>query len=138
MSDREEFERWAEQDYSMSIYTDGSYCDRETSAAWEAWQAARRWIPVSERLPEKSGVPVIAHYKNIAGKDRRIRAAYVRKFTVEDTDTEYYGEADYCEESDTYFWPEGWYEWNETEDTHWMVEGEVIEWQPLPPLPEES
>lgn len=63
MTEREEFEKWAEKDLAISTYTNGSYCDRETSAAWEAWQAARRWIFVRERLPEKN-VPVLGKYKN--------------------------------------------------------------------------
>ncbi len=91
------------------------------------------WIKVKDQLPEP-GKFVIAYFKNEHGKDRRIRAMYVPRFFMDDL-----GDSgcdpDYDEEEDMYFWPEGWYECNEFEDTHWMVDGNVTHWMPLPEVP---
>lgn len=131
MMDEERFEQWWEG------VLDGVTLPKVSKAeARRIWQAALRWIPVSERLPEKSGVPVIAYGYNRAGKLRRIRAAYVHKFTIEDANDDYMGPTDYSEENDMSYWPEGWYEWNEQEDTHWVVEFDILGWQPLPEVPE--
>jgi hypothetical protein len=46
MTNKEEFERWVGNEY---------YDVRERVLLYTAWRAARRWIPVSERLPDKSG-----------------------------------------------------------------------------------
>lgn len=90
------------------------------------------WIKVSDRLPFP-GVKVIAYYKNINGKGRRIRAEWVPKFSMED-DGEFQGDCDYDEHGDA-FWPEGWYETNEHEETSWRVDEEVTHWTQLPPPP---
>lgn len=93
-------------------------------------------VPVSERLPEPS-VKVLAHYFNDLGKWRTICAIWVAAKTRSDS----YGDDDfteYDEESDTFYWPEGWYEAIENWDDlgHVKVdEGEVIYWQPLPKWP---
>ena len=85
--------------------------------------------------PPEAGVPVIALGKNGAGKVRRIRACYVPKYFMEDDDDSFSGDADYNEDNDTFYWPEGWYEWNEMEETHWLVDFEITHWTPLPELP---
>lgn len=92
-----------------------------------------KWISVDERMPEV-GVPVIAYYKNQCGKGRRIRAAYAAPKSLEADLESDFGE--YDEETDTYWCPEGWYEQNEHEETHWQVDEDVTLWQPLPELPE--
>jgi len=43
MTDREEFEKWLGNEW---------YDVQERVLLYTAWRAARRWIPVSERLPE--------------------------------------------------------------------------------------
>ena len=40
--------------------------------------------------------------------------------------------ADYNEKEDLYYWPEGWYEWNRHEETHWRVGETVTHWMALP------
>jgi len=93
-------------------------------------------VAVSERLPEPS-VKVLAHYFNDLGKGRTICAIWVPAKTRSDN----YGDDDfteYDEESDTFYWPESWYETIENWDDFGYVkvdEGEVVYWQPLPKWP---
>ncbi len=94
------------------------------------------WIPVGERLPEQE-VPVLAFGPNSFDKARTMRAVYVRARTHED-DGSFAGDTDYDEAKDTYYWPEGWYEWNEHEETHWRIDFTVTHWMPLPPGPREK
>lgn len=141
MTERERFEEFmiGEGDTKEGLeynWNGTGYNYPATDLAWAAWQAAREWISTAEGLPEKSGDPVIAYGYNEAGKLRRLRAAYVHKHTIEDENDDYCGPVDYCEENDMTYWPEGWYEWNEMEDTHWMVDFQILGWQPLPEAPE--
>ena len=77
---------------------------------------------VKDGLPEKE-IPYIAYGKNSHGKGRKIKAVYIPKFSHED-DGDYEGDGDYSEEKDCYFWPEGWYEWNLSDETNYFV-GEI-------------
>lgn len=95
-----------------------------------------RWIPVSERLPE-SGVPVLAHITNSHGKTRRLRAQWIAKHTDELWDGDDMA-GDYSEETDTTYTPEGWYETNEYEETHFHINDPVSHWMPLPPGPDQA
>lgn len=89
------------------------------------------WISVKKRLP-KVNKPVLisAKYNNYkyvcVGK-------WVEKYSVEDEGEEF-DSADYNEENDTYYYPEGWYEciynWGDYSDV--FISDEVIAWQPLP------
>ena len=99
-------------------------------------QAAPVPVAVSERLPEPS-VKVLAHYLNGLGKGRTICAIWVPAKTRSDGyhDDDY---TEYDEESDAFYWPEGWYEAIENWDDFGYVrvdEGEVIYWQTLPTWP---
>ena len=78
-------------------------------------------------LPEP-GTPVLLDI----GKKYPIRAMWAAKHTVEaaDDDTDW---AEYDEATETYYCPEGWYEWNEFEETHWAVDEIPSAWTPLPP-----
>jgi hypothetical protein len=93
-------------------------------------------VAVAERLPEPS-IKVLAYYVNSLGKGRTICAIWVPAKTRSDSD----GEddfAEYDEETDKFYWPEGWYEQIENwEDLGWVrvYEGEVVYWQPLPKWP---
>lgn len=84
------------------------------------------WISVEDRLPEKD-VPVMCYGLNSNGKGITLRAIYVPQYHMPD-DGDFSGDADYNEEKDEYFWPQGWYEWNEYEDTHWLISHIVTEW----------
>jgi hypothetical protein len=93
-------------------------------------------VAVSERLPEPN-IKVLAHYFNVLGKGRTICAIWVPAKTRSDS----YGDDDfteYDEETDKFYWPEGWYEAIENwDDLGWVKvdEGEVVYWQPLPKWP---
>ena len=85
------------------------------------------WIGVDERLPEP-GNPVLLDI----GKKYPIRALWAAKNTVRvGTDVDDWGE--YDEETDEYYCPEGWYEWNEHEEVHWAVSETPRAWRELPP-----
>ena len=98
------------------------------------------WIAVKERLPE-SGVPVIVFVVRFSDYDqkritRRLRAEYAAPKTLElGDDQEPFGGDCYDEATDTYYCPEGWYESNEMEETHWCIDGQVTHWMPLPEPP---
>lgn len=91
------------------------------------------WIALPGALPEP-GVPVLLDI----GKKYPIRAMWAAKHTVEaaDDDTDW---GEYDEATETYYCPEGWYEWNEHEDTNWAVSATPRAWAPLPlPAPPAS
>lgn len=100
-------------------------------AKWVLSQS--QWIPVTERLPEPQ-LPVSAYGINTFGKGRTIKAKWIPKFNKEE-EGDYDGDADYDEENDIFYWPEGWYEWNECEDMHFKVDFPITHWQPLPEPP---
>jgi hypothetical protein len=94
-------------------------------------------VPVSERLPEP-GKKVLAHYLNALGKRRTVIAEWVPATWREDSPAGESDDGEYDEETDKFYWPEGWYEQIE----NWadfaaiaVCEGEVTHWQPLPPGP---
>lgn len=92
------------------------------------------WQPI-ETAP--GGKKILIVYKNSLGNSRIIIAKHYSKFAVEasyDTDLD----TDYSEETDTYYWPEGWYEqadnWDEYTDIA-LNQGEPTHWMPLPAPP---
>ena len=91
---------------------------------------AEGWTRLPGTLPEP-GMPVLLDI----GKRFAIRALWAEKHTVRvGTDVDDWGE--YDEETDEYYCPEGWYEWNEHEDVHWAVSETPRAWSELPqPLP---
>ncbi len=84
------------------------------------------WQPI-ETAPKRDGV-LISIGNSV------IRAMFIPEFTLEDNGN-YLGDSSYKEENDTYYWPEGWYEWNDHEDTHWLVDEQPTHWMPLPKPP---
>jgi len=92
------------------------------------------WTKLNAGMP-KAGEPVLACVGS--GKCRTIiRAVWMPKYFEEDDGDNYDGESEYNQEKDRYYWPEGWYEWNERDETHWRVSQEVTHWMPLPGMPE--
>jgi len=79
---------------------------------------------------------VLAFGKNHYKKGRKIKAVYFPAMTKEE-DGDYDGDCDYSETEDKFYWPEGWYEWNLSEETHYHVdEIEITHWCELPEEPE--
>lgn len=80
---------------------------------------------------------ILVFYKNCFGNGRIVKARYVEKDT-EESDGEYSDNAEYNEEKDMYFTPEGWYElidnWPDYSSCH-IHEGEPTHWMPLPEFP---
>lgn len=89
----------------------------------------RGWANLPGQLPEP-GKPVLLDI----GTKFPIRAMWAAKHTVEagDDDTDW-GERD--EATDTYYCPEGWYEWNQNEEKHWAVTETPRAWRELPAVP---
>lgn len=103
-------------------------------AALRSLPAVNGWIPVVERLPEPDK-PVLASYKLDNGRSWAVRAVYIPKYWKVD-DGSFEGETEYSEEKDETYWPEGWYEFNDFDEAHWLVREMVTHWQPLPAAPE--
>ncbi len=90
------------------------------------------WVPVTESLPE-SGKPVLVK----CGKTV-LRAAHVAKHALSEEEFGWFEDGeytDYNEADDKTYWPAGWFEWNEYEETHWKLEKEPTCWMPLPEAP---
>ena len=85
------------------------------------------WASLPGQLPEP-GKPVLLDI----GKAYPIRAMWAAKHTVQaaDDDPEW---GEYVEADDMYYAPEGWYEWNQNEETHWRVSETPRAWRELPP-----
>lgn len=92
------------------------------------------WIRVSDELPP-ADKPVLAAFRNECGRTRVVCAFYAPAYTIE-SDGEWDEFADYHEERDTFYTPEGWYENNEYDETNWKVAADVTHWMPLPAHPD--
>jgi hypothetical protein len=88
------------------------------------------WISVE--IKPKSGERVIVNFLNDNKKARTTIAFFAAKYSVVymDTDTNEY--AEYSEEKDEYYYPEGWHE-SPVEVEYTAELSKVFGWQPLPP-----
>ncbi len=82
----------------------GSEADEVFIAIAEAYERAA-WQSMDSA--PKDGTHIDLHYTNSAGKTRTVHAVYVQKFKEEDDSDQ----AEYDEETDCYYTPEGWYEY---------------------------
>ena len=111
---------------------------REAASRISELESQARWIPVSERLPERK---CVAFYKNSHGKNRTIMAEYLPRYSVETNgECDNDGVEEYNEEKDAYYYIEGWWEMidNWPDYTMVVVHEEVTHWIPLPEPPKEQ
>jgi len=95
-----------------------------------------KWINIKDELP-KSGRRVCLYWKNENGLNRNSMGFYAKKHDVDANHWEDADEcADYIEESDNYYCPEGFHE-EMYEFEYLMPLGKVTHWMPLPPPPED-
>lgn len=88
-----------------------------------------KWIKITEKMPEPEKPVLVYDSKNV------IRARFIPKFYIEDEWGNFLGELDYNKETDLFYWPEGWYEWNAYEEIHWLLTNKVTHWMELPRYP---
>lgn len=83
----------------------------------------------------KDGKAVLVFYKNELGNGRTVKANFVKQFTDESCDDDWYE----TDEEGNCFTPEGWYEiidnWNDYSAVH--INYEPTHWTPLPNPPTE-
>lgn len=145
MSNHEELVERLE-DISSSLlgadaYEDLFHACSEAAAAIRELVAERarmpEWISTADQMPE-SGQIVLAFHLSQLDKPRRIRAAYIKKMTQE-ASPESDLDCDYDEATDTFYWPEGWYEqmehWEEYTAVILAEDIQVTHWMPLPDPP---
>jgi hypothetical protein len=92
------------------------------------------WISVDDEMP-KSGRRVLFSWLNPLKKRRTGLGIYAKKHTIEANDWDYTEAADYDEETDNYYCPEGWVEDPYESEYTYPVEG-ITHWMPLPEPPE--
>ena len=103
-------------------------------------ESQNQWIKCSDRLPEH-GKEVLALMKySDTNRQTMLMGCYLERFTEEsDLEAESYDE--YCEEDDTYYMREGWFELIANWPDFYCInvcEGTVTHWMPLPLPPEDS
>ncbi|MDP2255450.1 MAG: DUF551 domain-containing protein [Polaromonas sp.] len=98
-------------------------------AAWvePAVVEQTRWISIDKQLPAPATPVLVTRGKKV------LRACHAPKFTLsEDAFGEFEPKGEYDPVTDMSYWPEGWYEWNENEETHWALDSAPSHWQALP------
>lgn len=108
------------------LEADGSLINEDTKAQQVA---APEWTATADKMPAPC-MNVLAYN----GKKQPIRAMRVPAKTLEASGDGDFGE--YDEATDEMWWPEGWYETNAYEETHWLVDEPVTHWMPLPLPPQ--
>ena len=121
-------------------YSDLAFLSAAISALRE--QEERRWIPVTERLPENETDVLVAYTrKGVRGcsysgvctafhTDGRTR--------TENSSYDWEIDMDYNEEVDAYIVPEGWWETVDFGEEFFAVDAVVTHWMPLPEPPKEG
>ena len=100
-------------------------------------QQDNRWIPIRERLPEnEQRVLICADRKSCKGEIIKIITTAMYEDGIMHTEDSGYVwndcDFEYCEETDDYIIPEGWYEQNMYCEEFGIVDDFVTHWMPLP------
>ena len=106
-------------------------------------QLTNGWIPVSSRLPEnEERVLICADKKSFNGKVVQIRTTAMYEDGTMHTENSGYSWEDndfeYCEDTDDYIIPEGWFEQNMYCEEFGIVDDFVTHWVPLLEFPKED
>lgn len=108
-------------------------------------QGERRWIPVTERLPENEVDVLIAYTRKGIRGDAYfcVCTAFHTDGHTSTEDSSYnweidYVDMDYDEEADAYIVPEGWWETVDFGEEFSAVDSVVTHWMPMPEPPREG
>ena len=102
------------------------------------------WIPIESKMPKTLQTVYVIVENEVETKPKvktsqfQTMAQYVPYLTVPEEDfmaDEHQGDGDYNEETDTYYAPEGWYEYQLETEIHYILTGKVTHWMPLFELP---
>lgn len=80
---------------------------------------------------------VVIFWKNKLGLERTSIGFYAAKHTINEDEWEEGVDADYCEDDDQYYCPEGWYEDLWEGECFYPLSG-VVGWQKLPEFEEDK
>lgn len=135
---------WAIDSFEDAAYARGLDAGYQALVAAPAVDVRPQWISVKERMPE-SGKHVLAccEVRLLSGGKKRYvcEAMYTAKksISVSNWDDCDGSGAEYDEETDEYYFPEGWWECihNWDEYTSVAIADFVTHWMPLPELPKE-
>jgi hypothetical protein len=89
---------------------------------------AEQWISVADRLPESQQIVLVVN-----GRQKRC-VMYVSKHSINVEDRGFEEGAEYFEDEDASYWPEGWYEENSHDEMSWDIDFTPTHWQPFPAL----
>ena len=118
---------------------DRRICEFESYKGFIAgFEAAQRWIPVEEEMPEQNKAVNVIVLSTTTGKQCRTIAYFIPEKTILAADFLEDDAEDlevYDENIDDYWVKEGWFEYQTEAETHWFISDKVTHWLPIPKLP---
>lgn len=92
------------------------------------------WIESYKKKPEPCTPVLVVTFGQY--QNHVLRAIWLPKFYMEDPADDFIGENDYCEDEDMYYFPQGWYEYSNSDEMLWQINDPVFFWMPMPAIPE--